>query len=608
MTPLLRKLHKWVGLLVGLQFLLWLASGLVMSLFDHHVVAGQAHRAPAKPAAVWPAAGLMAPAAILAAAKEPVESLDSHWLAQVPAYRLKNSDGTWLVDARSGKLLHVTAGHALEVARADYTGAGKPGTPQLQKQPTLETRKHSGPNWRVDFDDADATTIYVSAEDGRILERRNSTWRLFDIAWMLHIMDYSGREDFNNSLVVLAAGAGLWMALTGIWLLFTSVRLHEFVPARWLPPKHITVLDEGGKRLGIVKTHVGDSVFNALARSGIQLPSNCGGGQSCGLCEVRACHQAPAASSSDTEHIAEQRLWRGHRLACGMVVEGDMEIAVSHGAALMISREAVVEQVTAITPFLREIVLRPDQKAGPEFRPGSYVQLQIPRYKLAVSDIHLPEHHHEDWKAISLPSVLRSKAGLRRSYSLSKPPAQAGGCLSLLVRFTPGMLGSGHAPGKGSSYVYSLKPGDRVTFNGPFGEFALRKGRNEKVFIGGGAGMAPLRAMIHSLLASGASEPIHFWYGARGERDVPYREEFDDLAGRHANFSWHVVLSDGEGSGANSLRGMVHQVAMDEFLRHHKNARECDFYVCGPPAMLHATREMLKEFGAQRVAFDDFKI
>jgi len=608
MTPLLRKLHKWVGLLVSVQFLLWLASGLVMSLFDHHVVAGQAHRAPVKAAAAWPVAELMAPTAVLAAAKQPVESLDSHWLAQVPAYRMKNSEGTWLVDARSGASLQVTSAHALEVARADYQGEGRPGTPQLQNEPTLETRKHQGPSWRVDFDDDDATTIYVSAEDGRILERRNTTWRLFDIAWMLHIMDYSGREDFNNSLVVMAAVAGLWMALTGIWLLCTSVRLHEFLPARWLPPKHITVLDEAGKRLGMVKTHVGDSVFNALARSGIQLPSNCGGGQSCGLCEVRACHQVPTASSSDTEHIAEQRLRRGHRLACGMVVDGDMEIAVSHGAALMVSRGAVVEQVTAITPFLREIVLRPDQKAGPEFRPGCYVQLQIPRYKFTLADIHLPEHHHDEWKAMALPSVLRSKLALRRSYSLSKPPARAGGCLTLLVRFTPGMPGSGHAPGRGSSYVYSLKPGDRVTFNGPFGEFALRRGRNEKVFIGGGAGMAPLRAMIHALLESGATEQIHFWYGARSDRDVPYRDEFDELALHHPNFSWHVVLSDGEGDAKQPLRGMVHQVVHDELLRNHPSARDCDFYVCGPPAMLHATREMLKELGAQRVAFDDFKI
>ena len=222
MTPFLRKMHKWVGLVVGLQFLLWLASGMVMSLFDRDVVEGMAHRAPLKAAAEWPRTGLVAPADVLAASRKPVESIDSRWLLQVPAYLLKNGEGSWLVDARNGAPLAVSAAQALEVARADYVGDGKAGQPQWVAKPTLEIRKHRGASWRIDFDDAEATTIYVSAVDGRILERRNATWRLFDIAWMLHIMDYGGREDFNNSLLLMAALGGLWMALSGIWLLCTQ--------------------------------------------------------------------------------------------------------------------------------------------------------------------------------------------------------------------------------------------------------------------------------------------------------------------------------------------------------------------------------------------------
>jgi Na+-transporting NADH:ubiquinone oxidoreductase subunit F len=570
MTPLLRKLHKWVGLAVGLQFLLWLASGMVMSMFDHHAVAGAGHRAAAGPARAWPADGLLVPADVLAAARKPVDSVGSHWLLGVPAYRLANSEGSWLVDARTGSALPVSAAHALELARADYAGEGRAGQPQWLAEPTLEIRKHRGPSWRVDFDDADATTVYVSASDGSILERRNTAWRLFDIAWMLHIMDYSGREDFNNSLLVMAALGGLWMAMSGIWLLSASLRPHDFLPGRLLPARRLTVLDEAGRTIGVARARHGDSVFGALARSGIELPSNCGGGQSCGLCEVRACHNAPAATSSDREHIPGQRLRRGNRLACGMAVTADMEIAVSHGASLMATREAVVERVAEVTPTLREVVLRPAQKAGAEFRPGSFVQLHVPRPR----------------------KLFGARGALRRSYSISLPVPQAGGCLALLVRHIAG--------GAGSSYVHGLRVGDRVTFNGPFGEFALRRGRNAKVFIGGGAGMAPLRAMIRSLLDGGAAEPVHFWYGARSEAEVPYRDEFEALAARHANFSWHVVLSDGG--------RMVHEAVRDDFCRATPGARDCDFYVCGPPAMLHATREMLKEQGAQRVAFDDFKI
>lgn len=570
MTPLLRKLHKWVGLAVGLQFLLWLASGAVMSLFDQRAVKGVAHRAAPAEVVDWPQSGLLAPGQVLAAAHKPVQSIDSLWLLKTPAYRLKNGDAAWLVDARTGAALPVTAQDALEVARAGYRGEGKPGQPQWLPQPTLEIRKHAGPAWRVDFDDADGTTLYVSGLDGRILERRNSAWRLFDIAWMLHIMDYSGREDFNNALLVMFALGGLWMALSGIWLLCTSVRLHDFVPARLMPLRKVTVLDEAGKRIGIVETRHGETVFNALARAGIQLPSNCGGGQSCGLCEVRACHNAPPATSSDGEHIAGQRLRRGHRLACGMAVTADMEIAVSHGAALMVNRQAVVERVAEVTPTLREVVLRPDQKPGADFRPGSYLQLHIPRRR----------------------TLFGPGKALRRSYSLSLPVTQAGGCVTLLVRHVAGGIGSG--------YVHALQAGDRVSFNGPFGEFALRRGRNEKVFIGGGAGMAPLRAMIRAQLESGGSEKVRFWYGARSEAEVPYRQEFDELAARHAHFSWHVVLADG---GRH-----VHDAVREDFLRVEPRARDCDFYLCGPPAMLHATREMLQEHGAQRVSFDDFKI
>ncbi|WP_395400920.1 PepSY domain-containing protein [Pseudoduganella sp. UC29_106] len=608
MIPMLRKLHKWVGLLVGVQFLIWLASGLTMSLFDHHVVSGQMHRAPARTLPVWPAAELLSPREVLMSAKHPVESVEAYWLGSTPAYRLKGEEVTWLVSAKSGEALTVGPTIAAQLARADYTGSGTASAARLMIDPSLETRRHSGPIWRVDFNDTDATTVYVSGEDGRVLERRNNTWRWFDIAWMLHIMDYSGRQDFNNALVVTAAVAGLWMALSGIWLLCVSLRLQEFVPARWLPRKSICVLDETGKRIGIVEAHIGDTVFNALGRAGIQLPSNCGGGQSCGMCEIRACQRAPVATTSDAEHIPEQRLRRGHRLACGMVVQEDLEIAVGHGAALMTSRAATVERVTAVTPFLREIVLRPDHKASADFQPGCYVQLQIPRYKFGMAGLHRPDHHHEDWMALELPAVFRSKQPLRRAYSLAMPPVHADGCLTLLVRFSPGRRHAGHAPGKGSSYVYSLQPGDRVTFNGPFGEFALRRGHAEKIFIGGGAGMAPLRAMIHALLESGSNDPIQFWYGARTMREVPYADEFDSLARRHPNFRWHAVLSDEDGRDENRMRGMVHQVAHDESLQAHPAVRNCDFYVCGPPAMLQATRDMLQKLGAQRVAFDDFKI
>ncbi|MEO6234388.1 MAG: hypothetical protein ABIO75_04180, partial [Thermomonas sp.] len=155
-----------------------------------------------------------------------------------------------------------------------------------------------------------------------------------------------------------------------------------------------------------------------------------------------------------------------------------------------------------------------------------------------------------------------------------------------------------------------LKPGDRVRFSGPFGDFAVRPGIQEKVFIGGGAGMAPLRSMIHSLLASGAQQRIHFWYGARNMREAPYVDEMEGLAKTHANFTWHLVLSEPDQPAANGASGLVHDAVNDGLLQGHPDPDRCEYYVCGPPAMLAATRELLRQLGvaSEKVAYDDFKI
>ncbi|HVJ62979.1 MAG TPA: 2Fe-2S iron-sulfur cluster-binding protein, partial [Tahibacter sp.] len=289
MTPWIRRLHKWFGLVIALQFAIWMGSGLVMSLLDHDRVQGDHHRtAHAHSAAAWPA-DAASPAAVLAAAKQPVQTLESAWLLDRPVYRLMNQERTWIVDARTSEPVPVDAAAALAIATADYTGGGAPGVPQRLDQPTLEAREHAGPIWRVDFADADATTLYVSAQDGAILERRNDTWRLFDIVWMLHIMDYTGRQNFNNPLVIMMASGGLWIALSGVWLLVGSFRVSEFVPARWRAARPLAVLDSTGTELRSIESHDGDTVYLAMGKHGLHLPSNCGGGQSCGLCEVRVC-------------------------------------------------------------------------------------------------------------------------------------------------------------------------------------------------------------------------------------------------------------------------------------------------------------------------------
>jgi Na+-transporting NADH:ubiquinone oxidoreductase subunit F len=611
MTPGIRKLHKWVGLIIALQFVMWTGSGLTMSLLDHERVEGHHHQASHRhdPPA-WPK-GTLAPAQILAAAKTPVQMIEATWLGEQPVYRLTNKAAVWLVDAKNGALARVDAAAANAIAASDYQGKGRAGRPEWLSKANLEARGHQGAMWRVPFNDEDGTTLYVSAQDGRILERRNDTWRIFDFVWMLHIMDYTGRENFNNPLVIMAASGGLWIALSGAWLLITSLRLSEFVPARWRAAHELTVFEPGGTKLRSLEAHAGDTVFVAMARNGLQLPSNCGGGQNCGLCEVRIRGAAPPPSSADRDHIQSSRLQIGHRLACNLGVNHDMQIEVAGGAGLWTERVACVEKVTAITPFLREIVLTPEIPPGPDFRPGSYLQVHVPSYTLQRHALTPPAHHRDDWASLDLPETLANKEAVRRSYSLALPIEQADGRLTLLARFSPGRPNKKRLPtGKGSTYLYSLTPGDVVRFSGPFGDFAVKPGQREKIFIGGGAGMAPLRAMIHACLDRGALERMHFWYGARNVREAPYIDEMRALAELNSNFTWHLVLSEEAEHGAGLLKGLVHEATHEHLLVGHPDLHACEFYLCGPPAMLAATRTLLNRLGIseENIAFDDFKI
>ncbi|UTA55613.1 PepSY domain-containing protein [Lysobacter soli] len=608
MTPWMRTLHKWLGLVIGLQLILWMTSGMMMSLLDQDRVEGQQFRAAQRAPSPWPT-DVLAPDRVVANVPGS-RTVASAWLQERPVYQVATTTERRLFDARTGESIVVDAAIASMLARASYTGPGAPEAPQLLQRST-EARDHAGRLWRVDFNDGEGTSVYLSAETGEVITHRNRTWRLFDLFWMLHIMDYAERTNFNNPLVIGAGIGGLFIALTGVWLLFASFRLQDFVPRRWRVKHELAVFSGDGSLLRGVAASQGETVYLALARNGLNLPSNCGGGQSCGLCEVRIRGTAPAATAADRAHLTDAKLKLGYRLACNVPVTEDLQVEAVAGANLWTERSGTVERVTAVTPFLREIVLTPDEPIGQDFQPGSYLQIHVPEYSLPHDRLVRPEEHRAEWSALVLPGTLQNREAVRRSYSLAAPTEGEGGRLTLLARFNPGQQAKRtHPPGRGSTYLYTLQAGDRLSFSGPFGDFAIRPGGREKVFIGGGAGMAPLRAMILSLLDSGATERMHFWYGARNPRDAPYVGEMAELAKRNSNFSWHLVLSEAAECDDALLRGLVHEVAHDKLLQHHPSLETCDFYLCGPPAMLAATRRLLAQLGIpdEHIRFDDFKI
>ncbi|MES2899330.1 MAG: 2Fe-2S iron-sulfur cluster-binding protein [Pseudomonadota bacterium] len=606
MTAWLRRLHKWLGLLIGLQFLLWMASGTVMSLLDGDKVSGSLSRMPKSASPPWPSAALPIET-VLASQVDPVRSLGTGWLLGKPVLKLSNSKGTRLVDALTGHSLVIDASLARALASASYAGPGDPGPARLLAR-SSEVRKHKGQVWAVDFSDSDETSVYVSAETGAIVAHRNSTWRLFDFFWMLHIMDYWEREDFNNPLLIGSGIGGLWLALSGIWLLMTSLRLAEFVPKRFRKARSVELYNEDGVKLRMISGREGDTALLALSNAGLQLPSQCGGGQSCGLCVVRVHGQAPAPTSGDIAHIAAVKLAQGYRLACNLALMTDLQLDIPNAASPGKTRTAAVRSIRDVTPSMCEIVLTLEGDNVDDFWPGCYVQIEIPAYEIslaaltrAVGDVH-PE--------VKSSSVI-NPAPVRRCYSLSRPVSKDKKDVSLLVRFMGGQqAGATQRFGIGSSYMFSLSQGDEVQLTGPFGDFAIRDTKREKIFIGGGAGMGPLRAMLRQLLDSGFDQPIHFWYGARSLAETPYLDEMRTLQRNHANFSWQLVLSEQFVETGEILNGLVHQRADECLLRTHPNLASCEFYLCGPPAMLEATRRMLGAIGvpANEVAFDDFKI
>jgi ferredoxin len=375
-----------------------MASGVMMSWLDHDQVQGHQFQAHAHAAHDWPA-NARSPASFLGGNKK-ISRVSSGWLLDTPVYQLADAQGITLANAVTGQPISLIRPGPRAWPKP-YTGPGTLKAPRLLEW-SGEVRDHEGRLWRVDTDDTQDTTVYLSAQTGEVLYHRNKTWRLFDVFWMLHIMDYTGRKNFNNPLVVTAAIGGLWLALTGIWLLFASFHWSEFVPRRWRPTRELSVFGPDGARLRTVRASAGDNVYVSLAREGVQLPSNCGGGQSCGLCEVLSRGAAPKATAADRAHLGASKVKMGYRLACNLAVTEDTDVEVAGGASLWTEYAATVEQVTAVTPFLREIVLKPDEAAGPEYQPGAYLQVHVPDYDVPVHKLVRPEHHHQDWAGVDL--------------------------------------------------------------------------------------------------------------------------------------------------------------------------------------------------------------
>jgi len=589
MMQFLKKLHKWVGLLIGIQIFLWLLSGLMMSLLDPAKVSGkQWSRALAGETRVLPGGTLLGLEDLSLGQLAMVQSIRLVVHKGQPVYRVSHADGITLVNAKDGSVIAYDQAAAEKLAVDDYNGDGEIHSVESGLAPDLETRDHSGPYWRINFSDEVHTSIYVSSSTGAILERRNSFWRVRDFFWMLHIMDYSGRNDFNNILIIIIALIAIWLGISGFILLFDSFKWRDFNFLGKLRHRHdviVTLIDPAVSTPQQVRLRHGGNLFLSLAANNVTLPSNCGGGGSCGLCLVQMeSSELSAPNSSEKSHIPTHLLDEGYRLACQHELDHSITLRLAEGTIAAHPITATIRKTRKVTPFIREITLDCGQPLV--YASGSFFQVNIPAHD-------------------------GTGTPLRRAYSAVNYAGEVDNGLLLNVRFQPAPVDKPDAlTGIGSTWLHSLQEGDTLSLSGPYGHFHAQDTQREMIFIGGGAGMGPLRSIILDQLQNRSSHrQISFWYGARNRSEIFYADTFDQLALEHKNFSWIVALSEATPEDQwQGPDGFIHQHVLENYLANHPYISDCEFYVCGPPAMLMATLEMLTELGVEpdAIRYDDF--
>ncbi|BCA91656.1 MULTISPECIES: NADH:ubiquinone reductase (Na(+)-transporting) subunit F [Halomonadaceae] len=359
-----------------------------------------------------------------------------------------------------------------------------------------------------------------------------------------------------------------------------------------------------------LKTQAGGKLLNTLAANGIFLSSACGGGGSCAQCKCRVEEGGGSILPTEESHFTMREKKEGWRLSCQVPVKQDMKIEVPEEVFGVKKWETEVTANPNVATFIKELNLKLPEGEEVAFRAGGYVQLVAPPYDIKFSDFDIEEEYRGDWEKFGLFDIShKNNEEVIRAYSMANYPEEKG-LLKFNIRIATPPPGSSHPPGLMSTYVFNLKPGDKVTVMGPFGEFFAKDTDAEMVFIGGGAGMAPMRSHIFDQLKRlKSTRKISFWYGARSWRETFYNEEYDQLAEEFPNFEWHLALSDPQPEDNwEGPTGFIHNVLYENYLKDHPAPEDCEYYMCGPPMMNASVIKLLLDMGVEpeNILLDDF--
>ena len=406
-------------------------------------------------------------------------------------------------------------------------------------------------------------------------------------------------------MLTIAAGvAGFTIVILGLVLILVAAR------SKLVQSGDVTILINGDPDKAL-KTQAGSTLLNTLASNQIFIPSACGGQGTCGVCRVTVNEGGGSLLPTESGHISRGDAREGCRLSCQVKVKQDMEIEIPAEIFDVKRWKCKVRSNHNVATFIKELVLElPDGESVP-FRAGGYIQIECPPHVVNYKTFDIEDEYHGDWDQFDVwryTSTVEEKVD--RAYSMANYPEERG-IIMLNVRIaSPPPRLPDVPPGQMSSYIFNLKPGDEVTISGPFGEFFAKDTQNEMIFIGGGAGMAPMRSHIFDQFRRLHSDrKVSFWYGARSLREAFYVDDFDAIQTENENFQWHLALSEPqEEDNWTGLTGFIHQILFDNYLKDHPSPEDCEYYICGPPMMNDAVIKMLTDLGVEpeHILFDDF--
>ncbi len=397
-------------------------------------------------------------------------------------------------------------------------------------------------------------------------------------------------------------------------VVLTLVSILLFAKKKLMPSGEVTININEGERELVVDP--GQTLLSALGSNKIFLPSACGGGGTCAMCRCQVHDGAGSILPTETGYFTRKEQTNDWRLACQVKVKEDLKMSIPHEIMGIKKWECTVVSNDNQATFIKEFVVRLPEGEILDFKSGGYIQIDVPKIDVDFKDIEVGEEYREEWEKFGMFDLqMKNPEETFRAYSMANHPAE-GNIVMLNIRIaTPPFdrVAGGFMklnPGICSSFIFSRKPGDKVTVSGPYGEFFIKETDNEMMFIGGGAGMAPMRSHIFHLFHTvKTGRKVTFWYGARSKKEIFYEDHFRAIEKEFPNFKFTIALSEPlpEDNWTGS-KGFIHQVIHDEYLSQHDAPEDVEYYLCGPPMMNDAVTKMLYDLGVpdEMVAFDDF--